>query len=143
LKRVHRFHRANPQVLDFLVLEMRAERDSGWKRASLGSLWYYGRSVLTRKQRIPGETFVMSNNLFPHYGRMVAILHHDLNGFFSMTRSAADADFGTALGPKHIERGRIRLLQCADGTPLEKGWRPSKPHEPKPFKRRAPVRRAA
>ena len=29
LARVYRFHRANPQVLDFLVSELRAERASG------------------------------------------------------------------------------------------------------------------
>ena len=76
---------------------MRVDRDGGWKRASLGSLWHYARWVLTRRHRVPGESFAMSNNLFPWYGRIIAILHPDLNGFFR------DAD----------EQGRRRLRHRA------------------------------
>jgi hypothetical protein len=97
LRRIHRFHRTNPQVLDFLVSEMRVDKENGWTRTSLGSLWHYARWVLTRKHRAPGESFVMSNNLFPHYERIIAILHPDLNGFFGMAKSAADTDLGTTL----------------------------------------------
>jgi hypothetical protein len=143
MKRVHRFHRRNRQVLDFLVLEMRVDRDNGWPRTSLGSLWHYARWVLTRKNRLPGESFVMGNNLFPHYGRIIAILHPDLNGFFEMARSKADADLGTMLEPrsKEHERGCIRRLLWADGQPIECGWRPTTPHVPKPVSRRERVRR--
>lgn len=63
LRRVHKFHRTNPQVLDFLVSEMYVDKENGWTRTSLGSLWHYARWVLTRKHRAPGESFVMSNNL--------------------------------------------------------------------------------
>lgn len=145
LKRVHKFHRANPQVLDFLVSEMHVDLKNGWTRASLGSLWHYARWVLTRKHRAPGESFVMSNNLFPHYGRIIAILHPDLNGFFEMAKSKADADLGTVLEPatKNRERGHIRRLRWADGTQLERGWRPSILHEPQPVNRRDRVRRSA
>ena len=143
LRRVHRFHRHNPQVLDFLVSEMRVDRENGWTRTSLGSLWHYARWVLTRKHRAPGESFVMSNNLFPHYGRIIAILHPDLNGFFEMAKSKADTDLGTMLepSPKNGKRGYIRRLLWADGTPIEQGWRPTVPHEPKPVSRRDRVRR--
>ena len=145
LRRVHRFHRSNPQILDFLVSEMRVDKANGWTRTSLGSLWHYARWVLTRKHLAPGESFMMSNNLFPHYGRIIAILHPDLNGFFAMATSKSDADFGTVLEPgaKHQKPGYIRRLVWADGTAIENGWRPTTPHEPKPVTRRERVTRAA
>jgi hypothetical protein len=145
LRRVHRFHRTNPQVLDFLVHELREVRDSGWPRASLGSLWHHARWVLTQKYRAPGESFVMSNNLFPHYERIIAILHPEFNGFYEMAKSKADADFGTMLERviKNPKRGYIRRLLWADGTPIEQGWRPTTRHEPKPVTRRERVRRTA
>jgi hypothetical protein len=143
LRRVHRFHRANPNVLDFLVSEMRVDKENGWTRTSLGSLWHYGRWVLTRKHRAPGESFLMSNNLFPHYGRIIAILHPDLNGFFAMAKSKADADLGTTLEPGTHQKGSIRRLVWADGTSIDAGWRPNTPHEPKPVRRRERVTRAA
>jgi hypothetical protein len=133
LKRVYRFHRANPQVLDFLVLEMRAERASGWKHGSLGSLWHHARWVLTRLDRASGESFTMSNNLFPTYGRIVVLLHPEINGFFSMKECQADIDLGT-----RVEEGR---LVWSDGTAIENGWRPKTPHEPKPVRRRERVAR--
>jgi hypothetical protein len=139
LRRVHRFHRTNPNVLDFLVSEMRVDKENGWTRTSLGSLWHYGRWVLTRKHRAPGESFLMSNNLFPHYGRIIAILHPELNGFFGMATSKADTDLGTML-----ERGTKQKpgrLVWAGGTAIEKGWRPTTPHEPKPVRRRERVTR--
>jgi hypothetical protein len=144
LRRVHKFHRANPQVLDFLVSEMRVDRENGWTRTSLGSLWHYARWVLTRKHRAPGESFVMSNNLFPHYERIIAILHPDLNGFFEMAKSKADADLGTMLEPvpKTKKRGYIRrLLWAPHGEVIEHGWQPTIRHEPKQVGRRERVRR--
>lgn len=143
LRRVYRFHKANRQVLDFLVSEMYVDKANGWTRTSLGSLWHYARWVLTRKHRAPGESFVMSNNLFPHYARIIVILHPDLNGFFSMAKSKADADFGVKLEPlsKNAKRGYIRRLVWEDGRAIEAGWRPTVPHEPKPVRRRERVKR--
>jgi hypothetical protein len=142
LRRVHKFHRANPQVLDFLVSEMFVARENGWTRTALGSLWHYARWVLTRKHRAPGESFVMSNNLFPHYARIIAIFHPDLNGFFEMAKSKADADLGTMLEPRKNQKpGYIRRLLWSDGIPIEHGWRPTIPHEPKQVGRRERVRR--
>jgi hypothetical protein len=135
LRRVHKFHRTNPQVLDFLVSEIRAEKASGWKHGSLGSLWHHARWVLTRLDRAPGESFTMSNNLFPMYGRIIIVLHPDINGFFSMKECEADKDLGT-----RVVEGR---LVWADGTAIENGWRPATPHEPKPVRRRERVTRAA
>ena len=78
------------------------DRENGWSRTSLGSLWHYARWVLTRKHHVPGESFVMSNNLFPHYGRIIVILHPELNSFFAMAKSKADTDFGTCLSRSKI-----------------------------------------
>jgi hypothetical protein len=133
LRRVHRFHRTNPQVLDFLISEIGAERESGWAHGSLGSLWHHARWVLTRLDRSPGESFTMSNNLFPTYGRILIILHPDINTFFSMKACQADIDLGTRL----VE-GR---LVWADGTEIADGWRPPTPHEPKPVRRRERIKR--
>src|SRR6185369_6457667 len=100
------------------------------------SLWHYSRWVLTRKHRSPGESFVMSNNLFPHYERVIVILHPELNGFFEMGRSQADSDFGVMLEPHPIDAktGYIRHLVWADGRRIEDGWRPTTKHEPKPVR---------
>jgi hypothetical protein len=146
MERVYRFHKVKPQVLDFLVQELRDAGASGWPRASLASLWHYARWVLTQKYRVPGESFVMDQNLATHYGRIVVILHPDLNGFFEMKKSTqADADLGIRLEPScpGHKRGYIRRLLWADGQPIENGWRPANPHEPKPVSRRERVRRVA
>ena len=143
LNRAYRFHRKNPEVLDFLVRELRAARSSEWKRTSLGSLWHYMRWTLVKKRRVVGETFVVTQNLSAYYSRFLVILHPDFNGFFGMAKSQADADLGTMLEPpsKNHESGYIRRLLWADGTAIENGWRPTAPHEPQPVKRRKPVRR--
>jgi hypothetical protein len=146
MERVYRFHKANPQVLDFLVQELRDARISGWARASLGSLWHYARWVLTRKYRPTGERFVMDQNLTTHFERLIVILHPSLNGFFAMKDSPrADADFGTQLEPRTTtyKRGYIRRLLWADGKEIQQGWRPSTPHEPKAVSRRERIRRTA
>lgn len=143
MSRVHRFHKTNRQVLDFLVQELREVRESGWPKTSLGSLWHHARWVLTQKYRVPGESFVMSNNLFPHYERIIIILHPEFNGFYEMNRSKTDSDLGTRLEPvaKNQRRGYVRRLLWTDGTAIEHGWRPTTPHEPKPVSRRERVRR--
>jgi hypothetical protein len=143
LNRAYRFHRENPQVLDFLVRELRAVRSSEWKRTSLGSLWHYMRWTLIKKRRVAGETFVVTQNLSAYYSRFLVILHPDFNGFFGMAKSKADADLGTMLelpSKKH-EPGYIRRLLWADGTAIENGWRPTAQHEPQRVIRREPVRR--
>jgi hypothetical protein len=143
LKRLQTFHNANPEVLDFLVQELREVRASGWRKTSVGSLWHHARWVLTQTYRAPGETFVMSNNFFPHYERVIVILHPDMNGFFEMAKSKADEDFGTRLetATKNPKPGHIRRLLWADGRAIEDGWRPTIQHEPKPVARRERVTR--
>jgi hypothetical protein len=143
LVRVYRFHKANLQVLDFLVNELRAERASGWNKTSLGNLWHYARWVLNRKNRVPGECFAMPNNLFPAYGRIIAILHPNLNGFYEMSKCTIDAEIGVKLEAAGNQRGYTRRLQWVDGTAIEDGWRPSVLHEPKTVGRRKPINRAS
>ena len=95
------------------------------------------------KRRVPGEDFAMLNAIAPYYARIICILHPDFNGFFVMNKSQADADLGTVLEPVAgaSKPGYIRRLLWVDGTPIESGWRPTTPHEPKPVSRRERVRR--
>jgi hypothetical protein len=142
MDRLQTFHFINPEVLDFLVLELRAVQKIGWTRASVGSLWHHARWVLTDNFFAPGESFLMDQNFSSYYARLVAILHPDLNGFFEMKASKrADAGMGTMLEPasKKQQPGYIRRLLWADGRAIELGWRPSVPHEPKPITRRKRV----
>jgi hypothetical protein len=159
LRRVHKLHKRNPHLLDFLVQELREVRASGWTCASVRSLWEHGRWVLT-KRKAHGEDFAMANELAPYYARILCILHPDFNGFFVMNQSKADADFGTMLEPstKDHKPGYIRRLlwaECLGTVPgsaelvkvrcemkIERGWQPTAKHEPKPVSRRERVRRA-
>ena len=124
-------------------------RAMGWPAASVKSIWEYARWVLT-KTRAVGEPFAMNDIFQSYYARIVVILHPDLNGFFEMREShqptrkkrSPDAEIGTRLEPaKSRNRDYGRLLQWADGTPIEHGWRPTTPHVPKPVSRRERVRR--
>jgi len=139
LNRAYKLHKANPQLLDFLVQELRDVRESGWSCASVRSLWEYARWVLA-KRRAPGEKFAMANAIAPYYARLICILHPDFNSFFVMNKSQADEDLGTNLEPVP-KPGHVRRLMWADGTEIENGWRPTTPHEPKPVQRRERVRR--
>jgi hypothetical protein len=143
LRRFHTLHKTSPHLLDFLVQELRDVRDSGWTCASVHSLWEHGRWVLA-KHKSPREDFAMPNAFAPYYARAICILHPEFNGYFVMSKSQADADFGTMLecAPKDKEPGYIRRLLWENGEAIERGWRPTVKHEPKPVHRRERVRRA-
>jgi hypothetical protein len=149
LKRLERFHNANSVVLDLIVQELYDVRCMGWPAASVKSIWEYARWVLTKK-RATGEPFAMNDIFQSYYARIIVILHPDLNGFFEMREPqkpnrkerGPDAEIGTKLEPaKSRTKDYGRCLLWADGTPIERGWRPSTPHEPKPVSRRERVRR--
>jgi hypothetical protein len=149
LKRLEKFHNANRDVLDFIVQELYDVRAMGWEGASVISLWEYARWVI-RKTKVVGDPFAMNNNFRSYYARIIAILHPDLNGFFEMREPnkperkdhAPDAEMGTKMeDAKSRTRDYGRRLLWADGTPIEHGWRPTTPHEPKPVPRRERVRR--
>lgn len=129
LRRFHRFHRDHPQVLDFLVWEIRLRIEQGFGAFSYHSLWHYARWKLELKSG-PNDTFLMNDHTAPFYGRAIAILHPEFNGRAEVRESVADKVFGTELepAPKKRTKGYARRLRWADGKPLERGWQPTQPH---------------
>jgi hypothetical protein len=128
LRAFHAFHRANPQILDFLVTEIRLRIDAGFGEFSIASLWHYCRWKLQLRTG-PSTTYAMNDHLGPLYGRAIAILHTDLNGRAEMRSPCiADEIFGTRVGNDKRPGDYARRLEWADGTALEHGWRPSIPH---------------
>ena len=100
--------------------------------------------MLTYLNGVPGEHFKLSQNLMPHYSRLVIILFpNEFNGYFRLKKAKADTDFGVKIEPPANGKGFARLV-WADGTPIENGWRPSSPYviPTDPVPRRPPVKRA-
>ncbi len=81
-------------------------------------------------ERGPGDTFMMNDHAAPYYARAITILHPEFNGRAEIRKSRADRIFGLRLEPipKNRPKNYARRLQWADGTPIENGWRPTKPH---------------
>lgn len=129
LRKFHAFHRNNPEVLDFMVSEIRLRIDHGLRAFSFSSLWQYARWKLEMRAQ-PGDTFLMNDHLSPFYARAITILHPDLNGRAEFRHSLADELFGTRIEPTTVKRPKnyARRLQWADGTPIVNGWRPACPH---------------
>src|ERR1017187_2022877 len=129
LRAFHQFHRAHPEVLDFLVQEIQLRIDHGFDAFSYRSLWEYARWKL-EMQRGPGETFLMNDHAAPFYARAIALLHPEFNGRAELRKSKADAIFGTEIEPVPDARPKhyARRLQWADGAAIENGWRPCTPH---------------
>jgi len=124
-----KFHRAHPEVLDFLVQEIRLRIDHGFKAFSYHSLWEYARWKL-EMQIGPCETFLMNDHAVPFYARAITVLHPEFNGRAEFRQSKADSIFGTRIEPVPDRRPKnyARRLQWADGTPIENGWRSENPH---------------
>ncbi|HSY37817.1 MAG TPA: hypothetical protein VK814_18825 [Acidobacteriaceae bacterium] len=129
LRAFHELHKAHPEILDFLVSEIRLRIESGFSAFSYRSLWEYTRWKITMEKG-PGATFLMNDHALPFYARAIAILYSGLNGRAELRKSKADDIFGLEFEPLPDERPKdyARRLRWADGTPLEKGWRPTKPH---------------
>jgi len=123
----HDFHRANPQVLRFLIEEIDLVISKGHMAFSFNSLWNYGRWKLVWK-RAPGATFKMNDHLQSFYSRAIIIFRPDLNGRAELRVSKADEILGVEFEShqKGTKRYARRLL-WADGTPLERGWRSTLP----------------
>ncbi|MCU1320375.1 MAG: hypothetical protein JWM43_24 [Acidobacteriaceae bacterium] len=142
LLKFHAYHRANPQVLDFLVSEIHllAERNS----FSFASLWHYCRWKLSLVTG-PTTTYSMNDHLTPLYGRAILILHPEFNGRAEIRQAAgglciADEIFGTRPAVAKLPGDYSRRLEWADGTSLENGWRPSQPHVvTRPMNRKADI----
>ncbi len=131
LRAFHDFHRAHPEVLDFLVREIRLRIAHGFAAFSYHSLWEYARWKLEMEMG-PGTTFLMNDHAAPFYARAITILHPEFNGRSEFRISRADSVFGTAVEPVPEKRPKnyARRLQWADGTALESGWRPTIAHVP-------------
>lgn len=128
LRAFHAFHRRHPEVLDFLVQEIRLRLDR-FDAFSYHSLWQYARWKL-ELEKGPGDTFLMNDHAAPFYARAITVLHPEFNGRAEFRKSKADDVFGTRIEPVPEKRPKnyARRLQWADGTPIEAGWRPRTPH---------------
>lgn len=129
LAKFHDYHRAHPELLDFLVREAYLRIEHGFKAFSYNSLCEYARWKL-ELERGPGETFVLNDHLARFYGRAIVILHPDLNGRCEFRRSLADELFGTELEAVKRRDGYASRLRWRDGTTLADGWKPARPHRP-------------
>jgi hypothetical protein len=111
------------------VQEIQLRIEHGFEAFSYHSLWQYARWKL-EMQRGPGETFLMNDHAAPFYARAITILHPEFNGRCEFRTSKADAIFGTRIEPAPDKRPKnyARRLQWADGTAIESGWRPQRPH---------------
>src|SRR5258708_22111931 len=129
LRAFHEFHKAHPEVLDFLVQEIQLRIDKGFPAFSHRSLWEYARWKL-QMEHGPGQTYLMNDHAGVLYGRAITILHPEFNGRAEFRTAKADWIFGTEIEPMPEKRPKhyARRLQSADGTPLERGWRPTRPH---------------
>jgi hypothetical protein len=132
LRDFHALHQAHPEILDFLVLEIRRRLDHGLPAFSYQSLWQYARWQL-ELEKGPTDNFLMNDHAAPFYARAITILHPEFNGRAEFRKAKADEIFGTRIEPLPGKRPKnyARRLQWADGTRLEDGWQPSVPHEPK------------
>jgi len=141
LRRFHAFHRAHPEVLSFLVAEIRLRLGSGFGAFSYHSLSEYTRWKL-QLEKGPGTTFLLNDHAVPYYARAIAILYPEFNGKAELRHATADDVFGTRLEPVGKRRANYsRRLQWADGTSFEAGWRPHTSFAPAPAKRRRTIHR--
>ncbi len=126
LRKFCKFHKAHPEVFDFLVSEIRLRLKS-FKAYSAHSLWQYGRWKL-ELDRGPSDTFKMNDHLGPFYARAIVLLHpEEFNSRCEFRPSVADEIFGTRIAVKKEAGNYARKLEWADGTELE-CWRPKIPH---------------
>jgi hypothetical protein len=97
VRRFHRFHRNHPEVLDFLVEQIRLRFNRGFTAFSYHRLWEYARWKL-EMEKGPEDSFLMNDHCAPFYARAIAILHPEFDGLVELSRSKADAVLGTQIG---------------------------------------------
>jgi hypothetical protein len=129
LRAFHEFHKRHPEVLDFLVEEIRLRIEHGFGAFSYHSLWEYARWKL-EMEKGPGATFLMNDHAAPFYARAITVLHPEFNGRAEFRVCRADKILGLRIEPVPDKRPKnyARRLQWADGTTIENGWRPATPH---------------
>jgi hypothetical protein len=132
LKRFHDYHRANPEVFDFIVAELRLRIVKGFTASSVHNICEYARWKI-ETDRGPGTVFSLNDRFAPFYARAVVIICPAYNGHVEFRRSVADGIFGVCLEPlpKKRRKNYARRLVWADGATIEDGWRPSRPHVPR------------
>ena len=127
LREFHALHRAHPELLDFLVVEIRLRIARGLPAFSYHSLWHYARWKL-ELEKGPCDTFMMDDHAASFYARAITILHPEFNGRAEYRPAAADDIFGLQIAEEKQPEDYARRLEWADGTALEDGWRPTIPH---------------
>jgi len=129
MRAFHELHKTHPELLDFLVIEIRLRIGRGFVAFSYHNLWEYARWKLEMEMG-PTHTFLMNDHAAPFYARAITILHPEFNGRAEFRKSRADSLFGTEVEPAPDKRPRnyARHLRWASGITLEGGWRPSVPH---------------
>ena len=86
LRRFHEFHRNHPEVLDFLVEEIRLRLKQGFTAFSYHRLWAHAGWKL-EMEKAPGDTFLMNDQCAPFYARAIAILHPSSKNSQSLARA--------------------------------------------------------
>jgi len=112
VRRFHEFHRNHPEVLDFLVEEIRLRFKQGFTAFSYRRLWEYAGWKL-EMEKGPGDTFLMSDQCAPFYARAIAILHPEIDGLAEFSKKA-DAVLGTQIGAP--------TLETSEGTCVPGRW---------------------
>jgi hypothetical protein len=105
LRAFYRFDKPHPEVLDFLVAEIRARLDRGYAAFSYSSLWQYARWKL-ELEKGPGDTYQMNDHAETFYARAITILHPDFNGRCEFRKSKADDAFGLRIEPAPAKRSK-------------------------------------
>jgi hypothetical protein len=114
LRAFHEFHKAHPEVLDFIVEEIQLRIDKGFPAFSHHSLWQYARWKLQMEQG-PGQTYLMNDHTGVFYGRAITILHPEFNGRAEFRIAKADWIFGTEIEPMPEKRAQTLRAPFAVG----------------------------
>jgi hypothetical protein len=93
----HEFHRKHPEVLDFLVEEIRSRFNRGFTSFSYRTLWEYTRWKL-EMEKGPGDSFLMNDHCAPLYACAIAILHPEFDGLAAFSKDKTDAVLRTQIG---------------------------------------------
>lgn len=138
LRKFAQFHKENPAVFDALLDEVRLLVKKGWRAFSIVSLIHYLRWSLILEKK-DGEPYAMNDHTAPLYARALVILFpEEFNGSFEFRGENSNRTFGLALEGTKKQGFYARRLVWVDGTPLEEGWRPSKPYVPTHRAKRRP-----
>jgi len=141
LRAFHEAHKSHPEVLDFLVEEIRLRLER-FRAFSYRSLWEYARWKIDMEKG-PDDTFLMNDHTLPFYARAITILHSEFNGRAEFRKCKADEIFGLQIepAPKKRTKNYARRLLWVDGTTLENGWKPTVTHVVGPVSRRPDIHR--